>query len=131
MIGRYTSDGFNKIEGIRATRPKGTFYFYADFNLLAGNLKRKGVHDSNALGKSLLDHPYHIAVVTGDALMLRPDDYGARIAFVDYDGREAFDAYKNDPPTTEADEIEFAKRVAPRIGGGIEQLEAYVKMITS
>ena len=58
-------------------------------------------------------------------------DYGARIAFVDYNGGEAFDAYKHDPPTTEADEIEFVKSVAPRIVEGIEQLEAYVKIITS
>jgi aspartate aminotransferase len=131
IMGCFASEGFNRIDGIKATRPKGTFYFYADFNLLAEDLKRKGVPDSNALGKSLLDHPHHIAVVTGDALMLRPDDYGARIAFVDYDGNAAFDAYKNDLPATEADEIAFAKKVAPRIVEGIEQLNAYVGTITS
>jgi aspartate aminotransferase len=131
MTGHFTSDGFNRIPGVNATRPDGTFYFYADFNSLADDLKRKGVSDSNALGHSLLGHPYHIAVVTGDALMLRPDDYGARIAFVDYDGKAAFDAYKDDPPSIEADEIEFVKKVAPRIVEGIGQLEAYVDDIIS
>ncbi len=131
VIGLFTSDGFNKIDGIRATRPKGTFYFYADFNALAEDLRRKGVPDSNALGHSLLDHPHHIAVVTGDALMLNPDDYGARVAFVDYDGKAAFEAYENDPPKTEAEETEFVKRVAPRVAEGIEQLAAYVEEITA
>ncbi len=41
---------------------------------------------SNQLGIAMLDHPHHIATVTGDAIMLPPDTLGARIAFVDYDG---------------------------------------------
>jgi len=131
MVGCFTSDQFNRIEGIKATKPRGTFYLYADFNLLAGDLGRKGVLNSNALEHSLLKHPHHIAVITGDALMLRPDDYGARIAFVDYDGGAAIDAYKNGPPDTEAEEIEFVKKVAPRILGGIEQLTAYVDALLS
>jgi len=131
MIGHFSSDGFNGIDGIKATRPKGSFYFFADFNTLAEDLKRKGVNDSNALGRSLIDHPHHIAVVTGDALMLDRDDYGARIAFVDYDGKEAFEAYKSTPPKTEADEIEFVKRVAPKIVEGIDQLRSYVDVISA
>ncbi len=62
--------------------------------------------------------------------MLKPHDYGARIAFVDYNGKEAFEEYKNNPPKTAADEIEFVKQVAPRIVKGIKQLRSYVEEIT-
>mgnify|MGYP001290059427 CR=1 FL=1 len=55
-------------------------------------LRRKGVETSNELGKSLLAHPYHIAVMIGDAVMLRSNDSGARIAFVDYDGKKPLKA---------------------------------------
>lgn len=126
MMGLYFSEEFNKIDKIQATKPQGAFYFYADFNLLSDDLKRKGVMTSNELGHSLLSHPHHIATVTGDALMLRPDNYGARIAFVDYDGKKAFEKYKANPPKSTSDVIEYVKENTPRMINGIEKLKAYV-----
>ncbi len=131
IIGRFTSDGFNRIDGVRATMPKGSFYFFADFNALSEDLKRKGVVTSNELGHSMLDHPHHIATVTGDAVMLRPDDFGARIAFVDYDGKAAFERYKAGPPRTESEEVEFVHQAAPMVVKGVEQMRAYVEDIRS
>ena len=93
----FISEEFNEIDGIKATTPKGGFYFYADFNLLAKELRNKDILTSNDPGRSLIGCPHHIATVTGDALMLRPDDYGARIAFVDYHGKKAFEDYKKAP----------------------------------
>ena len=68
---------------------------------------------SNDLGRSLVDHPHQIATVTGDALMLRPDDYGARIAFVDYDGEAAFERYRAAPPKSAVAERRFVEENAP------------------
>ena len=127
MMGLFFSERFNRIEGIQATTPKGAFYFYADFNQLTYLLKKKGVVSSNDLGRSLLAHPYHVATITGDAVMLSPDDYGARIAFVDYDGKKAFERYKADPPKSEADEVEFVRENAPRMIKGIESLKEYIE----
>ncbi len=129
IMGLYFSEKFNKIDKIQATIPQGTFYFYANFNLLSDYLKRKGVMTSNELGHSLISHPHHIATVTGDALMIQPDNYGARIAFVDYDGKKAFEKYKTNPPKSTSDEIEFVKKNAPRMINGIEKLKAYVEHI--
>lgn len=131
MMGLFMSNEFNKIGGIRCTKPVGTFYFYADFNLLAGKLKEKGVMTSNDLGLSLLSHPHHIATVTGDALMLAPDDYGARIAFVDYDGKSAFKRYEENPPKNKAEENEFVKENAPKMIDGIEMLKKYVDTLNA
>ncbi len=126
IMGRFMSEEFNKIDGISATAPQGGFYFYVDFNSLGSNLKKKDVNTSNELGQSLLGHPHHIATVTGDALMLNPDNFGARIAFVDYDGKMAFDKYKKMPPETELDEAKFVKDAAPKMIMGIEKLKEYV-----
>ena len=126
MMGHYMSDGFNQIAGIRATRPQGAFYFYADFNELAEKLKSKGIKTSNELGKSLLGHPQHIATVTGDAVMLQPDNYGARIAFVDYDGRTAFEDYRDNPPLTKPDEIKFVEKHGAKMIQGIKALQEYI-----
>ncbi len=129
IMGQYMCEQFGKIDKINVTVPKGSFYFYADFNELADDLKRKGVKNSNELGTSLLSHPFHIATITGNAVMLRPDDYGARIAFVDYKGKEAFENYKRNRPKTEQEEIEFVKTNAPNMIMGIEMLHQWVEHI--
>ena len=129
IMGRFMSRGFNRIEGIKPTVPKGGFYFFADFNQLSKDLRRNGVSNSNELAESLISHPHHIAVVTGDAVGIEPDDFGARIAFVDYDGKSAYQNFKTSPPKTKSEEIEFVKQNAPRMVRGIKALEDYIKFI--
>ena len=131
IMGTYLSEEWDNIDGITTTKPKGAFYFYADFNQLKADLKRKNVMASNQLGESLLSCPFHIAVVTGDACMLESDNFGARIAFVDYDGKSTYDDYKNNKPKTPSDEIEFVKRNAPMMVKSIESLKEWVKFIKS
>ena len=129
IMGQYMSHEFNKIDGINATIPQGGFYFFTDFNELSDDLKRKGVATSNNLMNSLLDHPHHLATVTGDACLLDSDDYGARIAFVDYNGKEVFGTFKKSPPKTKSDEVEFVEQNAPRMVGGVGALKKYVEYL--
>ncbi|MGD8314705.1 MAG: hypothetical protein PVI17_08185, partial [Syntrophobacterales bacterium] len=129
IMGTYFSDKCNKIAGIRATTPESTFYFFLDFNELSSDLKRKGVLTSNDLGKSLISHPFHFASVTGDGCMLEPDNYGARIAFVDYDGGQTLANFKQNPPQSESEEIEFVQQNAPKMIEGFNALEEYVRYI--
>ena len=131
IMGTYLSTRWNQIEGIKATIPQGAFYFFSDFNELSADLKRKGVITSNQLANSLISCPHHIGVATGDANMLDPNDYGARIAFVDYDGKAAFDDYKNNSPKSESDEIEFVKRNSPMMVKSVESLKNWVNYIRS
>jgi len=129
IMGHYMSAEFNKVDGIKATTPHGGFYFFVDFNELSTDLKRKGVKTSNELGQSLISCPHHLATLTGDACLLRPDNYGARIAFVDYDGKYAFDNYKKNPPKTKSDEIEFVKQSAPIMVQSISALKGWIDYI--
>ncbi|MEJ2716789.1 MAG: aminotransferase class I/II-fold pyridoxal phosphate-dependent enzyme, partial [Deltaproteobacteria bacterium] len=109
IMGQFSSDQVNNMDGIRATVPQGAFYLFADFNRLAKDLKRKNIMTSNQLETSLMAHPHHVATITGDSLLLRPDDYGARLAFVDYDGKAAYERYKMNPPKSPAEEREFVR----------------------
>ena len=131
IMGNYLSDEWNKVDGIKATKPAGAFYFFTNFNELKNNLRKKGVATSNQLADSLISCPYHIGVVTGDACMLEPDDYGARIAFVDYNGKKSFDDYKNNKPQNTSDELEFVKRNAPMMVKSAESLRRWVEYIKS
>ncbi len=129
LMGQYFSKEFNNISGISATTPHGGFYFYVDFNEHSEALRHAGAATSNDLARSLISHPYHIATVTGDAVMLRPDDYGARIAFVDYDGKAAFDNYKQNPPRGAGGAEEFIKQNAPQMVSGVNALRKYVESL--
>jgi aspartate aminotransferase len=129
MIGQFLSAEFNKIPGIKATTPHGGFYFYVDFNELADGLRKTGVSSSNDLANSLISHPYHFAAVTGDSVMLKPDNFGARIAFVDYNGKMAYENYKQNPPKSPAEEIEFVKQNASIMVKGVNALNDYVNHI--
>lgn len=129
IMGTYMSEGFNAIEGLRATNPRGAFYFFIDLNEISDQLRLSGVKDSNQLSKAMIDHPFHVAAVTGDACLLRKDDFGARIAFVDYDGKEAYDAYIDQQPRTGEEERLFVEERAPRMVSGIEAMKKFVKSI--
>ena len=131
MMGNYLSDEWNKVDCIKATKPVGAFYFFANFNELSNDLKKKEVATSNQLADSLISCPYHIGVVTGDACMLDPDDYGARIAFVDYNGKQAFEDYKHNKPKSNSDELKFVKRNSPMMVKSTESLKKWVEYIKS
>lgn len=120
------SQEFNKIYGIKASMPYGGFYFFADFNELRDDLIKNGISTSNQLAESLLSHPYHIAVVTGDACMLKPDNFGARIACVDYDGKKVYEDYKKNPPKKD-EELDFVRRNAPKMIDAVTALKRYVQ----
>jgi aspartate aminotransferase len=130
ITGKFMSEELNRIGGIKATEPDGGFYLFADFNELSDDFRKKGVKNSNGLGQSLISHPFHIATLTGDACLLRPEDFGARIAFVDYRGEEPYKKYRERPPRTKSDENEFVRTHAPRMVEGIEALKEYVSSMS-
>ncbi|AJM91771.1 pyridoxal phosphate-dependent aminotransferase [Nitrosopumilus piranensis] len=131
IMGEYLYQQWDALDGISTTKPEGAFYFFADFNSLSENLRKKGVNTSNQLAESLLSCPFHIAVVTGDACMLKPDNFGARVAFVDYDGKKTFDDYKDKPPQNDSEKLEFVKRNAPLMVRSVDSLKQWISYIKS
>ncbi len=126
IIGEYFSKEINRIPNLSASTPKGAFYTFVDFNGVKEKMKKKGYTTSNDVSKALIDHPYHIAVISGDACMLAEDDFGARFSFVDYDGEKALNAYQKQPPAKDEEET-FIETYAPRIIDGLKTLKMFVE----
>ncbi|MBW3011722.1 aminotransferase class I/II-fold pyridoxal phosphate-dependent enzyme, partial [Candidatus Woesearchaeota archaeon] len=121
IVGTYFSEQLNNIPGLNATMPEGTFYLFLQFKDKS-KLKSK---TSNELENELMNNK--IAAVTGDACLLKKDDFGARMAFVEYNGQEALTNYQNNPPKTKEEEIKFVKNNCPKIIQGIEALRSLLK----
>jgi aspartate aminotransferase len=128
---RFLSNRFNEIDGVDASFPDGGFYFFADFNEFKKDFIRKSVKKSNDLMFSMISHPFHIALVSGDTCLLDEGDFGARIACVDYDGADACVDYLANPPKSRVEEIDFVRRNAPRLYDVKVVLEKYIEFILS
>lgn len=125
LIGEYTYHALSKIEGIKAIKPEATFYLLADFNSFSTDLQKSKITTSQKLSESLIIHPYHTAIVGGDSLVLERNDYRARIAFVDYDGSQVYQNYKDCKPKTHSEKLEFVQTNAPKVVSGIHMIETF------
>jgi len=129
IMGAYTYNTLNKIEGIETTKPQATYYLLADFNHFESDFNKSGITTSQKLAETLIQHPYHIAIVAGDGLVLERTDFSARLAYVDYDGSKAYECYQMDPPKSSSEKEEFVQINAPRLIAGLEKLELFFQDI--
>ncbi|TFH03127.1 MAG: pyridoxal phosphate-dependent aminotransferase [Nitrosopumilus sp.] len=126
IMGDYAYQTLNKIEGVKTTKPEATFYLLANFNAYSDYFLANKISSSQKFSESLIQHPYHTALVGGDSLVLERTDFSARIAFVDYDGQRAMENYVDNPPKTSSDKIEFVKNNAPKIVDGLAMIQRYL-----
>jgi len=131
IMGDYTYRTLNEIEGVKTTKPEATFYLLANFNSYSDYFLENKISNSQKFSESLIQHPYHTALVGGDSLVLERTDFSARIAFVDYDGKKAMKNYVDNPPRTSLDRIEFVKDNAPKVVDGLAMIQRYLKDIKS
>ncbi len=126
IMGTTISKYFAEIEGLRVTRPQGGFYFFVDFNDLRQDLQQSSIETSNQLGEALIAHPHHLATITGDSLLIPPNNYGARIAYVDYNGSKTYQAYLEKRPSGTEEETAFAEKFAPMMVEGTKVMANFV-----
>ena len=126
IMGEYSYNILNKIEGVKTTKPESTFYLLADFNAYTDDFLANKIMTSQKFSESLIQHPYHTALVGGDSLVLERTDFSARIAFIDYNGAKAMENYVNNTPKTSSDKIEFVKNNAPKIVDGLTMINRYL-----
>ncbi len=131
IMGDYAYQALNKIEGVKTTRPEATFYLLANFNAYSDYFLANKISNSQKFSESIMQHPYHTALVGGDSLVLERTDFSARIAFVDYDGQRAMKNYVDNPPRTASDRMKFVKDNAPKIVDGIAMIQRYLDDIKS
>ncbi len=125
MMGEYTYHTLTAIEGVKTTKPEATFYLLADFNAFASDLQDAKITTSQKLSESLIVHPYHIAIVGGDSLVLERTDFSARIAYIDYDGSQVYQKYLQERPKSSSEKTEFVKNYAPKVVAGLDMLAEF------
>lgn len=74
--------------GVRVHPPTGGFYLFPDFSSHAELLARAGIRSSQALCERLLADA-GVALLPGEAFGMAPQQLCARLAYVEFDGREA------------------------------------------
>ena len=72
-------------------RPTGGFYLFPDFSPQAEKMRRAGIHTSQILCERLLADT-GVALLPGDAFGMAPERLCARLAYVEFDGRDALKA---------------------------------------
>ena len=81
--------------------PQGGFYVFPDFGNFREPLARMGITTNKELCKRLLDDT-RVAILPGSDFGQNEKELSARIAFVDFNGREALDNYPRDNKVDEA-----------------------------
>jgi aspartate aminotransferase len=76
---------------VRVHKPTGGFYLFPDFSNQADKMYRSGIHSSHDLCARLLADT-GVALLPGVAFGMSPEQLCARLAYVEFDGREALKA---------------------------------------
>jgi aspartate aminotransferase len=120
-----------EIEGVRTIIPEGGFSFMADLNSMIVAIRATGIQYSNDLAPAMIQHPYHIATVTGEAMMAGYDDFYIRFSATDYDGAAALESYRSAPPQTSSEEEVFFMKHGAHMAAGMEMFSRWVRDVRS
>ena len=89
--------------GVRVNPPEGAFYLFADFRPFARALRKAGIRTSADMCEKLLEDT-GVALLPGSSFMRAPEEFTARIAYVDFDGARALVASEAIPLKNRLDE---------------------------
>ena len=73
---------------IKVSDPTGGFYLFLDFSDLKEKLNKRGITDSAVLCDQLLNET-GVAILPGSDFNRLPDEFSARLSYVDFDGAKA------------------------------------------
>jgi len=82
-----------KLDALNVTypRPEGAFYMFPDFSYYTEKLKARGIYTSVEFCDRLLDET-GVAILPGSDFGRQPEEFTARLAYVDFNGEEALKA---------------------------------------
>ncbi len=106
--------------GAEVCDPEGGFYLFPDFSSMRDRLAKRKIFTSNQLCRRILDD-IGVAVLPGSAFGQPPEQFTARLAYVDFDGREALAAASEFPQGQPLDEA-FVEKHCVRVVEAINRL---------
>jgi len=131
IILRYLIFRFSKMN-ITFPMPQGGFYLFPNFGHYHENLKKAGITTSVELCHRLLEET-GVALLPGTDFGMDPYDLSARLAYVDFDGREALKGI--DPLLNfklngnRGPEDVFLNKYAPKIIRAVDKIEEWLKFL--
>jgi len=111
--------------GIKVHLPAGGFYFFLDFTDCSHKFKQHGIHTSHELTQRLLDET-GVAILAGSEFGRQPEEFTARIAYVDFDGSRALAAAET-IPLHEPLPADFLKTNCGKVLRGIDRMVKWIK----
>lgn len=110
--------------GIGCDRPQGGFYLFPDFSAHADQLRTRGVDGGEALCERLLEDT-GVAMLPGSDFGRPHGDWTARLAYVDFNGKNALTTVARHPDILTLVDSSL-RTLAPRVVTAIERITAWL-----
>ncbi len=110
--------------GVACDRPQGGFYLFPDFTALADRLRARGITGGELLCERLLEET-GVAILPGSEFGRPPGDWTARLAYVDFNGKNALNSVARNPDITSMG-VSPLRTLAGRTIAAIEQIVAWL-----
>ena len=114
-----------KEAGVKVHHPDGAFYLFPDFEVIREPLERKNIYSSSAMVDKILEDT-GVAFLPGEEFGRFEEELSARLAYVDFNGREALDYSMKEKGNI--DET-FVRTHMPNVATGIEKICNWVTSI--
>lgn len=111
--------------GVELVKAEGGFYLFPDFTPFTDNFVKKEIFDGETLCSSILEET-GVAMLPGAAFGLPSEQYIARLAFVDFDGRAALEALENWEEDVKLDD-DFLTTYCPKVVKATQLICDWVK----
>ncbi len=110
--------------GVETPEPQGGFYVFPSFETFARKLHKAGIHSSIEFCERLLEAT-GVAILPGASFGRPPEEYTARIAFVDFDGARALVGAEAVPSAQGLPE-DFLENYCGRVSNAMDRLCEWV-----
>lgn len=121
LIGEYFYKRLTKMN-ISTPKPQGAFYLFISFNHYKNKLSSLGIKTSQQLCEYLLEK-CKIALLPGSDFYFNEEDLKARLAYVDYNGKDILPHFRSSDTLDE----KFIQNHFSQIVLGLDELEAFLK----
>ncbi|WP_372988271.1 pyridoxal phosphate-dependent aminotransferase [Marinobacter sp.] len=126
VVGEYMHRRLSEM-GAVVQKPEGAFYLFPDFSNFREQLARKDIKTSQAFCTALLENT-GVAILPSSDFGFVPDHLGARLAFVDFDGREALKLAGDDYAELNLGD-EFVEQACPRLVLAMDKMERWLQSL--
>ena len=126
VVGEYLHRRLTEM-GAVVQKPEGAFYVFPDFSNFREPMAARDIKTSQALCQALLEDT-GVAILPASDFGFVPDHLGARLAFVDFDGRAALELAGGDYAGTELDDS-FVQQACPRLVTAMDKMEQWLKSL--